>query len=775
MADTYSMVMELVDKVTPGLNDIKSKLAGVQTAAAGANGTLGKLGAIAGPVALGVTAIAGAALAGAAALNTMGRAGIEFGDAISDVAGKTGQTVEELQRLRLTAEANGGSATAMDAALLKFNVTLGQAQRGTGPLVAVLRQLNVQLTDGAGNLKSASTTFNEVRTAIGQLGTEAQKTAAISIAFGKTATELSEVFSMTEEQIAETDKAIRMYGGYLSGDMADASAAATDQLALIEKGTDTLTAKLQIAIGLPVSIWWAEMANKIAKTSVEFAKFIGLISKFDGKFGGAFDGLNDAQLAENLDATNKELATTQQRIAEIKKEAAEIDAYLPGGRTLATDVLEVGGALSRVANDNGWGDIRTEFAQLQDRAEQLTAAAAELERVQSTREAPAAAETTDIGIKALAALQLATQKSNAQAIADRKARAQAMYEIERDSIEAFRKLQIDSGNYSNTDKDKIDDLANQQQLAAQQKLANDIASIDAAVTAKRQAELAKRTEAQKKADEAWLQGALEREARDNKTNDGIAAISAKMNDQADTQDAIVNGTERQLELRRALNDAEAIAIANQRELTAGEREAIIAASERIAASDEQLKKFQDMKSAAERSADDIREIYKNAAQSIQGSFSDFFFDVMQGNLSDLADSFKRTIDRMVADMLAANLFKMVGGIGTGTAGESNLSGFFASIFGGISGRATGGPTTAGTPYWVGEEGPEIVIPSASSTVVPTDLSMAMASGSGSGGGTTVNNISIKALDSKSVIQLIEANDRDILNKLAEASQRYGVK
>jgi len=40
---------------------------------------------------------------------------------------------------------------------------------------------------------------------------------------------------------------------------------------------------------------------------------------------------------------------------------------------------------------------------------------------------------------------------------------------------------------------------------------------------------------------------------------------------------------------------------------------------------------------------------------------------------------------------------------------------------------------------------------------------------------TVNNINIKALDSKSVIQMIEDNDRDIVTKLADASQRYGIK
>jgi hypothetical protein len=47
------------------------------------------------------------------------------------------------------------------------------------------------------------------------------------------------------------------------------------------------------------------------------------------------------------------------------------------------------------------------------------------------------------------------------------------------------------------------------------------------------------------------------------------------------------------------------------------------------------------------------EFTKQAARNMQDSMSGFFFDVMQGNLSNLGDSFKRSIDKMVSDMLAA--------------------------------------------------------------------------------------------------------------------------
>ena len=56
---------------------------------------------------------------------------------------------------------------------------------------------------------------------------------------------------------------------------------------------------------------------------------------------------------------------------------------------------------------------------------------------------------------------------------------------------------------------------------------------------------------------------------------------------------------------------------------------------------------------ARLAGDEMTEFWKSAARSMQQSMSSFFFDIMQGNLSDLAGSFKRTLDQMVANILAA--------------------------------------------------------------------------------------------------------------------------
>ena len=64
------------------------------------------------------------------------------------------------------------------------------------------------------------------------------------------------------------------------------------------------------------------------------------------------------------------------------------------------------------------------------------------------------------------------------------------------------------------------------------------------------------------------------------------------------------------------------------------------------------------------------------------------------------------------------------------------------------GKAAGGPVNAGQPYWVGERGPELFVPSPSSgTIIPNAPSMAMA---GASGGDTYNVNLLDRMEVRSV-------------------------
>lgn len=56
------------------------------------------------------------------------------------------------------------------------------------------------------------------------------------------------------------------------------------------------------------------------------------------------------------------------------------------------------------------------------------------------------------------------------------------------------------------------------------------------------------------------------------------------------------------------------------------------------------------------------------------------------------------------------------------AGGSSGGGGLLSLLGGLlglPGRATGGPVSPGRPYWVGERGPELFVPTSAGQVAPT--------------------------------------------------------
>jgi len=94
------------------------------------------------------------------------------------------------------------------------------------------------------------------------------------------------------------------------------------------------------------------------------------------------------------------------------------------------------------------------------------------------------------------------------------------------------------------------------------------------------------------------------------------------------------------------------------------------------------------------------------AQAMESSFSDFFFDAMQGKLKsfrDYVNSFLSSIDRAITNVLA----------------QKTVTSILGFDYGGMLGfRAEGGGVTAGQPYIVGEKGMELFIPQASGYIVP---------------------------------------------------------
>ena len=179
----------------------------------------------------------------------------------------------------------------------------------------------------------------------------------------------------------------------------------------------------------------------------------------------------------------------------------------------------------------------------------------------------------------------------------------------------------------------------------------------------------------------------------------------------------------------------------------------------------QISKLRELKAvmkegSAIEKAIETSKAWQTAAKNMQNAMSTFFFDIMQGNMTNLGRSFKRMVDQMLADAIAAQMtlalfgknFSSGGGAGGLIgAGIKAATSFFAPTvsqasldimavedlaMSGMGMRANGGPVIAGTPYIVGERGPELMVPGQSGNV--------MAAGTFGGSPNIVVNVINKA-------------------------------
>jgi phage-related minor tail protein len=89
----------------------------------------------------------------------------------------------------------------------------------------------------------------------------------------------------------------------------------------------------------------------------------------------------------------------------------------------------------------------------------------------------------------------------------------------------------------------------------------------------------------------------------------------------------------------------------------------------------------------------------------------------------------------------------------------------------IPGRAIGGPVSSGSPYVVGEKGPELFVPHASGTIVPNNK---MGSSGGGGSGSVTVNYNIAAGVSRAeLVPILDQERRRLKAEIPDMVRRGG--
>ena len=146
---------------------------------------------------------------------------------------------------------------------------------------------------------------------------------------------------------------------------------------------------------------------------------------------------------------------------------------------------------------------------------------------------------------------------------------------------------------------------------------------------------------------------------------------------------------------------------------------------------------------------------KHAGEMIAGAFEDAILsgNKLRDTLRALAQDLLRLLFRQqVTEPLAK-------GIGS----------FFNAMF---AGRANGGPVNSGTPYIVGERGPELFVPANSGKIISNS---AMRSGGGSGGmgGVTVNYNIAAGVTKGELVPILEAERKRLKAEIPDMVRRGG--
>lgn len=138
----------------------------------------------------------------------------------------------------------------------------------------------------------------------------------------------------------------------------------------------------------------------------------------------------------------------------------------------------------------------------------------------------------------------------------------------------------------------------------------------------------------------------------------------------------------------------------------------------------------------------VKDVFTSIWESLKKTF-DSVVDGIKSGMETLVKPIQKVID------LAKEAMDLAGGAlsSAGGAVSSSISDII-NRGSSITGKAVGGPVSGGTPYIVGEVGPELFVPSGNGTIIPNNV----LAGAGAGGGNIYLNISGTFMDDRQAAQ-----------------------
>jgi len=161
----------------------------------------------------------------------------------------------------------------------------------------------------------------------------------------------------------------------------------------------------------------------------------------------------------------------------------------------------------------------------------------------------------------------------------------------------------------------------------------------------------------------------------------------------------------------------------------------------------------------DKTLSNLEEFGVQAARNMQDAFANFLINPFKDGLKGMLRSFVQMLNQMVAQIIAREVLTSF--FTALSQGEGTIAKVATAALGGLKGNATGGPMMGRQPYLVGEKGPEMIVPSKSSYVVPNNKL-------GGGGGMNLS-VNINAEDPGAEGRIRTMIERDMAPQIIQAA------
>jgi hypothetical protein len=575
---------------------------------------------------------------------------IDAADEMGKAAQKAGVTVEALSGLKYAADLAGVSFEGLQTGIKKLNTNIFEASQGSKTQAEAFKMLGISVKDASGNIKNADAVLIELADRFSKMPDGVEKSALAVEIFGRAGADLIPLLNSGAAGIKElTDEAARL-GVVLDTETALAAERFNDQLSRVGFAFDGL--KLQLASAL------LPLLNELADLMVETAKGTKEVTDSEA---GSWAQKTAYAIAFTADAATAAIATFSQFGKSLAVVFNDIKTFSQVGALVANPIsafvnrdkvaklVKDNAAFTRAANEDLQQYLNGNYTRFR---ESLTKTYGQAAKTQKDFEKLVTIPGSGKKGKSERDFDLEEFAKSRQEIADliKKSQQEAGPELSR-----AQQLQAELDAYDRIDpavKDYIQSLIN---------------------VAKAQEQI----EDMMKFDEDQMEEIIKSEEERQKVIEQTAQEYEKLYKQIteQTEDAnidIIKSDKDRIAAQLELENERRIAVINSMAIEADERERLLDANDEL---------YEALKKKNKEVTDEITEFWKEAAHNMQDAMSDFFFDAMQGNLNDLAGSFKKTIDRMVSDLLASQLSDFLFGGEFGKSGE--LGGVAGDIFGGL--------------------------------------------------------------------------------------------